>query len=220
MKKVFKFALVALAAAAMMASCDKKDDPKDPNNNGNENNPKDEVNIKVDGNFDDWATVAGVDGQDAIIKFKGFGDDKNLYLYMELDNTALDYTTGYAFSNYMSLYFSDGTGESTATLWDAPYNQLLQIWMLTENSFSMTQWSIDLNFKTKVDGNKRMLEMAIPRSFGGEEGVLSGKSVLVGVSFDDTFCAIVDGKEDWNWGSETVGCAPEEGGDLLEVKFK
>ena len=207
----------------MMVSCDKKDDPKDPNNNGNEDKPKDEIKIKVDGKFEDWASVAGIDGQDAIIKFKGFGDDKNLYLYMEIDNTALDYTTGYPYSNYMSLYFTDGTGDKTASLWDAPYKDgdLLQIWMLTNNSFTMMQWTIaNLAVSSKVDGNKRMLELAIPRGYNGEDGVLTGKSVLVGVSFDDTYCAIVNDKEEWNWGNETVGCAPEEGGDLLEVKFK
>ena len=221
MKKVFKFALVALAAAAMMVSC-KKDGPKDPNNgNGEEDKPKEEIKIKVDGKFDDWASVSGVEGQDAIIKFKGFGDDKNLYLYMEIDNTALDFTTGYAYSNYMSLYFSDGTGDKTATLWDAPYNELLQIWMLTDNAFTMTQWTIsNLAVSSKVDGNARKLEMAIPRNYAGEEGVLTGKSVLVAVSFDNTYCAIVGGAEEWNWGDETVGCAPEEGGDLMEVKFK
>ena len=87
MKKVF-LAILATIAVVGMVSCNKDDNGKGKKDNGKKTT---EVNIKIDGNLDDWKDVPvaaevdenTVENRAALLTLKTAADATNLYIYFE-----------------------------------------------------------------------------------------------------------------------------------------
>lgn len=85
MKKVF-LAILATIAVVGMVSCNKDDNGK----GGKGGKKAVEVNVKIDGDFADWADVEGIevpegapDDHAALLTLKAAADATNLYVYIE-----------------------------------------------------------------------------------------------------------------------------------------
>ena len=218
MKKFFRFAIAAVAMSALVISC--TEDPK-PEDGKTEDKPKDEaVKPAVDGKFDEWTNIAGVDGEEegAIIVLKAQADDKNLYIYTEVDNEQIDYTL--PFSNKMFVYMSGEGADKPIAYWaDATYNVYFDPWMIADRALAMAQWTLDkFSFKGKAADGVLKLEFAIPRSFNE---VLQERSIFLGVIIDGQYCKYTEtGEEDWGGSGDPIGCAPAQGEEMYEVSLK
>ena len=74
-----------------------------------------DVNIKIDGNFDDWASVPGAEPANVYKAFKVWNDANNFYFYVETDPGSRLWSGG----GYLYLYFdwdnNHTTGEYSGT---------------------------------------------------------------------------------------------------------
>ena len=218
MKKLFRFAIAAVAMSALVISC--TEDPKPDENKTEDKTQEEKVKPAVDGKFDEWTKIAGVEGEEdgAIIILKAQADDKNLYIYTEVDNDQIDYTL--PFSNKMYVYMSNGAATTPIAYWaDATYNVYFDPWMIADRALAMAQWTLDkFSFKGKAADGVLKLEFAIPRSFNE---VLEERSIFLGVIINGQNCSYDEaGAEVWGGSEEPIGCAPAQGEEMYEVSLK
>ena len=167
--------------------------------------------ITVDGEFTEWESVQGAEGEDGIRYMCAAMDDSKLYIYMEVLENKLDFSTEKKYSNYATLYLSNGEGE-TPTAWTRACNKTLQFWMLYKQQIALKQWSTEVEFKQQTEGGVVKIEFSIPRSY---DACLSGDNVWIGLTFNEQY---TDNDENWAGTTDLLGVAPAKGGDMLKVR--
>ena len=204
--------------SALVVSCGKDEENKKP---AEEQKPKEEeVKPAVDGKFDEWTKVVGVEGEEdgAIIILKAMSDSKNLYIYTEIDNDQIDYTA--AFSNKLFVYISGEGADKPIGYWaDATYNVYFDPWIVADKALSMAQWTIDkFSFKGKAAEGVLKLEFAIPRTF---DAALEENEIFLGVIVDSQNVSYNEaGGEVWGGSGDPIGCAPAKGEEMYCITLK
>ena len=226
MRKVFKFMLVAAVASLAFVSC-KKDNPnkekekeeQKEEQKEEEQKEEEEVKLAIDGKFGEWAAIAPVEGDGAILLTKAQADDKKLYFYVEID-AALMVNEKFAYTDYLHLYLDCG-GEGTSgsvTYWGGEngslYDALYEIWLMLNGVPGTPGWDSNLTAKAKIEDGVYKSEFSILRS---ANDLFVSKTIWYGMTLTDTFCDTSSGSEEWG-GGEVVGMAPAEGGDMAKVK--
>ncbi|MBQ1912236.1 MAG: hypothetical protein II171_01600 [Bacteroidales bacterium] len=226
MKRVFKFMLVAAVASLALVSCKKNNQPNKEKEKENEEqedpNKEKEVDeaivLAVDGKFGEWASIAAVEGEGAILLTKAQADDKKLYFYLEAD-VALMENEKFAFANYLHLYIDcGGDGMGSVSHWGgeegSSYDALYQIWLMTNGSTTMANWDTGFSGKGKIEDGVYRAEIAFDRS---ANEAFKSKTVWYGLYLTDAFCDTSSGSEEWG-GGEFSGAAPALGADMAKVK--
>ena len=181
--------------------------------------------VTIDGNFDDWTTATEVAGMDyagsygiydGIIMMKALGDATNLYIYLEIKNTRLDYDTSHPYANQLSLYLSDGTGTTAAAYWNGNYNQSLVLWTLHNQTPAFDPYpAAAVTSAPSLVGDVLKVEFSVPRSY---DTCLSGNSVWVALHIDEMYSLSTI---EYGQGTTTpIGFVPVNAGDMYEVTFQ
>lgn len=223
MRKVFYFMLAAFIASFAFVSCNKNEEPKKEEEEQKEqeeekNKEEEEVKLAIDGKFGEWASVAAVEGQDAIILTKAQADDKNLYFYLEADLASME-TEKISFANYLTLVLDcSGDGAESLTYWGGEtgctYDVSFQIWLMTNGGATMANWDDGFTGKGKIENGVYKAEFSYSRS---ANELFKSKTIWYGMYVTDAFCDNSSGSEEWG-GGELIGLAPAEGEDLAKVK--
>ena len=185
----------------------------------NPDDPGTNTGITIDGDFSDWASIEGVDGEataptDGIVTMKAAGDSEKLYIYLEVKNDHLNYSTDFKYCNYATLCLSDGEGEKTTEYFSRTYDKHLQFWFLYKQVISFKQWSTDMPHQELLEDGILKMEFSIPRSF---HDCLSGSEAWIGLFYNGQN---TDQSEVWgSYTDDLLGCAPALGSDMLRVAF-
>ena len=225
MKRVFKFMLVAAVASLALVSCKKNNQPNKEKEKENEEqedpNKEKEVDeaivLAVDGKFGEWADIAGVEGEDAILLTKAQADDKKLYFYVEADVALLE-TEKFAYANYLHIYIDCGEGTESTSNWGGEegctYDALFEIWLMQGGVAKVAQWYAGVSGISKIDNGVLKAEFGIDRS---SNELFKSKTIWYGISLTDTFCDTSSGAEEWG-GGELIGIAPAQGEEMAKLK--
>jgi len=225
MKRVFKFMLVAAVASLALVSCKKNNQPNKEKEKENEEqedpNKEKEVDeaivLAVDGKFGEWASIAAVEGEDAILLTKAQADDKKLYFYVEADVALLE-TEKFAYANYLHIYIDCGEGTESTSNWGGEegctYDALFEIWLMQGGVAKVAQWYAGVSGISKIDNGVLKAEFGIDRS---SNELFKSKTIWYGISLTDTFCDTSSGAEEWG-GGELIGIAPAQGEEMAKLK--
>lgn len=225
MKRVFKFMLVAAVASLALVACKKDNNPNNKEKEKEEQKddpekekePEEEVKLAVDGKFDEWASVAAVEGEDAILCTKTQTDDKKLYFYVEADVALLE-TEKFAFANYLHIYIDCGEGTESTSNWGGEegctYDALFEIWLMQGGVAKVAQWYTGVSGISKIDNGVLKAEFGIDRS---SNELFKSKTIWYGISLTDAFCDTSSGAEEWG-GGELIGIAPAQGEEMAKLK--
>lgn len=219
--------LVTSIAALAFASCAKNDQPQkedqkeqEGKEEGKEEGNKEqeeEVKLAVDGKFAEWADIAAVEGQDALLLSKTQSDANKLYFYLEADLALLNNeNVGYA--NYLSIYLDcNGDGAGTAPYWGgeegSSYDVVYQIWLMTKGAASLSNWDTGFAGKGKIENGVYKAEISFPRS---ANELFKSKTIHYGMHLTDQYVDTSGGGEDWIVG-ELDSFSPVEGEDMAKM---
>lgn len=164
----------------------------------------------------DWSGISASENANAtypaITKMKATGDATYLYLYMEVDPSALVKTNAY--DHYFHIYVSDGSGSTkywgAATCSDIGGNA----WAVIGGNQSFANWNAAFSSNLLDSFGTWYYEIRIQRSFNPI--LAAGGEVGVAVVLDDVY---TDNGEDYaNLNSHTpYGIIPTSGSDMYEV---
>lgn len=165
----------------------------------------------------DWSGISASentnDSYPAITKMKATGDADYLYLYMEVDASALVKTDNY--DHYFHVYVSDGSGSTkywgSATCSDIGGNA----WAVVGGNLAFTNWNAAFSSNLLDSFGTWYYEIRIQRSFNPI--LAAGGNIGVAVAIDDVYS---DGSNYANLNSHTpYGIIPTRGTDMYEVSL-
>ena len=165
----------------------------------------------------DWSGISASENANAtypaITKLKATGDEDYLYLYMEVDASALVKTDAY--DHYFHIYVSDGSGSTkywgAATCSDIGGNA----WAVVGGNQAFTNWKSAFSSNLLDSFGTWYYEVRIERSFNSI--LAAGGEVGVAVVLDDVYS---DGSNYANLNSHTpYGIIPTRGTDMYTVNF-
>lgn len=166
----------------------------------------------------DWSGISASentnDSYPAITKMKATGDASYLYLYMEVDPSALVKTNAY--DHYFHIYVSDGSGSTkywgSATCSDIGGNA----WAVVGGNQAFTNWNAAFSSNLLDSFGTWYYEIRIQRSFNPI--LAAGGEVGVAVVIDDVYTD--NGVDYANLNSHTpYGIIPTRGSDMYTVNL-
>ena len=166
----------------------------------------------------DWSGIAAAENTNdtypAITKMKATGDANYLYLYMEVDASAV--VKDHVHDHYFNIYLSDPSGSTR--YWGAATCSVMDdaAWAVSSGNQSFENWN-DTDFSRNLADifGTWYYEIRINRSFNPI--LAAGGEVGVAVALDDVY---YDGTNYLNLNSYTpYGIIPTRGTDMYTVNF-
>jgi hypothetical protein len=229
MKKVLSFLFVAAVAAFVLVSCSKpktpakqdKDSKEQDSGKEDEGKPQDEepAKLAVDGKFGEWADIAPVEGEDAIILMKAQMDDSKIYFYIEADAQSLCNEDS-SYSNYLTIYIDCGSDSSSITYWGGEegckFDVAFQVWLMQKAKASMANWDTGFAGRAKIEDGVYRAEFCWSRA----TDMLKESPLYFGAYLKDQYVEYPeDGASEGAWiDGEDVGFAPAKGEDMARIK--
>lgn len=228
MKKVANLFLIMALAAFTVIACSKpktsaKQNEKDnqsQNDDKDGETPADEpAKLAVDGKFGEWADIAPVEGEDAIILMKTQMDDSKIYFYIEADAQSLCNEDS-SYSNYLTIYIDCGSDSSSITYWGGEegckYDVAFQVWLMQKAKASMANWDTGFAGRAKIEDGVYRAEFCWSRA----TDMLKESPLYFGAYLTDQYVEYPeDGASEGAWiAGEDVGFAPAKGEDMARIK--
>ena len=182
--------------------------------------PSSAPSITIDGDFDDWANVQGVQGSDGILVMKSHVTDTDLFFYFEFDSQYL-VLDNVNFANYLTLCFDCG-GDRTKNVsyWGivdggVNYDFHYQLWLMQGGQVKMANWDVTgLAYNGAFEGGVMKLEFSFARS---SNTLFQNPEKYFGAYLNDNYVTYLNDQEVWDGGNLT-GLAPAQGNNLVELK--
>lgn len=169
----------------------------------------------------DWSSVtASANGRsdnpyDGIKVIKGKMDATYLYLYFEVDESALYDNADYKYANYSFLYLGDSDSATAFDWqWTSMYTTKISSWIKYNNNLAFMNWNANISSYIEEHNDVAYYEVKITRS---AFSCLSGSSALVSLEINKQYVQIVEEQEKWLGSSTQVGFAPTTGVAALTV---
>lgn len=228
MKRIAKFLLMAAVAGLAIVACNK---PNSPSKNENKDQGQDqdkgqndpgEPKLAIDGNFDEWESVATVAGDSdySLILMKAQMDDSKLYFYLEADASDM-YMEDSSYSNYLTLYLDcNQDGAEKVSYWGGEegfaYDVTFQIWLMVDAKAKMANWwSGGFSGKAKIVDGIYKAEFSLGRSSKNQDDAaiaeaLKSKAIYFGAVLTDQYVEHPEpGQDEGAWqDGEEIGFAP------------
>lgn len=172
----------------------------------------------VDGVFDDWNDIEGIEGTGALQLFKMQSDDTKMYFYMEVDKSnVLDGNLAYAHKVMLCFDNGDFVGEnSVLDVWnDYGFDKIVDIWMMQGGVPNMVTWGLDGFAHKEVDGDIQKYEFCFNKSI---DPVFSGAMMRYGAFINTQNCDTSTGAEVWSGdANEGIGFAPAASENMATI---